>query len=143
MAHKLVIVVALYYLVQVINSKAYIVQAECRSYSNSCRTLSDYANKADSYFTSNSFFHFRKGKHHLNVTLFITNVFNLSFVGGDKNNVVLSNGCSIIWTKSSILNWTSLNVTFNETNDRANNSAISFSNSELVTFKKTSFIKLP
>ena len=43
-----------------------------------------------------------KGTHHLNVTLFITNVVNLSFVG-DESNIILSNECSIIWKESSIM----------------------------------------
>ena len=43
--------------------------------------FNDYANDADTYFTSDSSFYFMKGTHHLNVILFITNVVNLSFVG--------------------------------------------------------------
>ena len=81
-----------------------------------------------------------KGTHHLNATLIINNVVNLSFVG-DESDIILCNGCSIIWTKSSKLFWTSLNLIFNVTNEIANNSAIHFENAEVVTFSNASFSK--
>ena len=66
------------------------------SFINASINYNDYANAADTYFTSDSSFHFMKGTHHLNVTLFITNVVNLSFVG-DESDIIMSDGCSIIW----------------------------------------------
>ena len=140
MAYKLVIVLTLHYLVQVIYSKEHLVQTNCRSHSNSCRTLNDYANDADTYFTSDSSFNFMKGTHHLNVTLFITNVAKLSFVG-DKSDIILSNGCSIIWTNSSQLFWTSLNLIFKKAYENTNYSAIHFGNSENIMFSNASFFK--
>ena len=139
MAYKLVL--TLHCLVQVIYSKEHLVQTNCRSHSNSCRTFNDYANDADTYFTSDSSCHFMKGTHHLNVSLFITNVTNLSFVG-DESDIVLSNGCSIIWKDSYKISWISLNLIFNETNQVVHNSAIHFENSELVTFSNASILKL-
>ena len=140
MAYKLVLVLTLQYLVQVLYSKEHLVQTNCRCHINSCRTFNDYANDADTYFTSDSSFNFMKGTHYLNVTLFITNVVNLSFVGGESD-IVLSNGCSIIWTNSSKLFWTSLNLTFNETNEILNNSAIYFENSKNITLLAATFSK--
>ena len=49
-----------------------------------------------------------EGAHHLNVTLFISSVANLSFLG-DERDIILSDGCSIIWTISKI-SWISLNL---------------------------------
>ena len=72
-----------YLLIQVFSSIEHLVQTNCSSYSNSCRTFNDYANDADTYFTSDSSFHFMKGTHYLNVTLSIKNVVNLSFVGDE------------------------------------------------------------
>ena len=140
MACKLVLVLTLPCLVLVISSKEHLVQTNCKSYSNSCRTFNDYANDADTYFTSDSSFYFMKGTHRLNVTLNITNVVNMSFIG-DESDITLCNGCSIIWTNSSELFLTSLNVIFNETNKIANNSAISFENTELFTLSNVSFFK--
>ena len=140
MAYKLVVVLTLFCLVQALYSKEHLVQTKCNPYSNSCRTFNDYANDADTYFTLDSSFYFMKGTHHLNVTLFIKNVVNTSFIG-HESDIILSNGCSIIWTNSSELFLTSLNVIFNETNKTANNSAISFENSKLVTFSNVSFYK--
>ena len=140
MAYKLVLVLTLHCLVQVLYSKEHLVQTNCRSHSNSCRTFNDYANDADTYFTSDSSFNFMKGTHHLNATLFISNVVNLSFVG-DVSDIILSNGCSIIWTNSCKLFWTSLNLIFNETNEISNNSAIYLEKFEAVTFSNVSFFK--
>ena len=140
MAYKLVLVLTLHCLVQVLYSKEHLVQTNCRSHSNSCRTFNDCANDADTFFTSDSSLNFMKGTHHLNVTLPISNVVNLSFVG-DESDIILSNGCSIIWTNSSKLFWTSLNLIFHETNDVADNSAIYIENSENVTFLNASFFK--
>ena len=141
MAYKLVLVLTLHCLVQVLYSKEHLVQTNCRSHSNSCRTFNDYANDADTYFTSDSSFNFMKGTHHLNVTLFITNVTNLGFVG-DKSDIILSNGCSIIWTNSSKLFWTSLNLLFKKAYENTNYSAIHFGNSENVIFSDASFFKI-
>ena len=140
MAYQLVIVLTVQYLVQVLYSKEHLVQANCRSHSNSCKTFNDYGNDADTYFTSDSSFYFMKGTHNLNVTLFVTNVVKVSFVG-DESDIVLSNGCTITWTNSSKLFWTSLSLTFDETNEITNNSAIHFENSKSVTFSKVSFLK--
>ena len=140
MAYKLVIVLTLHCLVHILYSKEHLVQNYCRSHSSSCRTFNDYANDADTYFSSDSSFNFMKGTHHLNVTVSITNVVNLSWVG-DESDVILSNGCSIIWTNSSKLFWTSLNLIFNKTNEKVN-SAVFFENSENVTFLNTSFLKI-
>ena len=74
------------------------------------------------------------------MTLFIINVVNLSFVG-DESDIILSNGCSIIWANSSKLFWTSINLLFNETNEMVNNSAIQIKKSENVTFLNASFLK--
>ena len=140
MVYVIVIVLTLYFLLQVDPSKVNVVQTNCRSYSNSCRTFNDYGNDADTYFTSDSYFSFIKGIHHLNVTVFIRNVVNLSFAG-DESDIILCNGCSIIWTNSSKLFWTSLNLIFNHTNETANNSAIRFEKSEDVTLLNASFSK--
>ena len=140
MACKLVIVLTLPCLVLVISSKEHLVQTICIPYSNGCMIFNDYANDADTYFTSDSFFYFMKGTHHLNVTLTIANVVNLTFIG-DESDIILSNGCSIIWTNSSKLFLTSLNVFFNETNKTANNSAISIESTEVFTFSNVSFFK--
>ena len=137
MAYKLLIVLSLYCLAQVLYSTGHLVQSNFRSYSNSCRTFNDYANDADTYFTSDSSFHFMKGTHHLNVTLSITNVVNLSFVG-DESDIILSDGCSIIFNKSSNIFWSSLNIIFNETNKLMNSSVLCFENSEVVTFSNIS-----
>ena len=138
MTFKLVTVLALFLLVvQVSPSSEHLVHTNCRS-SYSCRTFNDYANDADTYFISDSSFHFMKGTHHLNVTLFITNVVNLSFVG-DKSDIILSNGCSIIWKLSSKISWISLNLFFNLTH---NNSAVQIENSKFVSFSNSSFKKL-
>ena len=141
MAFKLIAVLALFLLVQVNSSKVHLVQTNCKSYSNSCRTFNDYANDADTYFTSDSSFYFMKGTHHLNVTLFITNVVNLSFVG-DENDIILSDGCSIVWKGSSNIFWTSLNLIFNKANQIMNNSALYFENSKVVTLSNASFSRL-
>ena len=139
MTFKLVIVLALFLLVvQVSPSSENLVQTNCRSHSNSCRTFNDYANDADTYFISDSSFHFMKGTHHLNVTLFIRNGVNLSFVG-NESNITLSNGCGIIWKLSSKISWISLNLIFNLTN---NYSALQIENSKFVSFSNSSFIKL-
>ena len=140
MAFKLVAVLALFFLVQVNFSKEHLVQTNCRYYSNSCRTFNDYANDADTYFTSDSYFYFMKGKHHLNVTLFITNVVNLSFVG-HESDIILSNGCSIIWTNSFNISWTTLSLMFNEANQN-NKSALCFENSPVVHLLNASSSKL-
>ena len=66
------------------------------SFINASINYNDYANDADTYFTSDCSFHFMKATHHLNVTLIITNVVNLSFVG-DECDIIMSDGCSIIW----------------------------------------------
>ena len=142
MAFKFFIVMlGLFFLVQVKSSKGHLVKTNCRSFSNSCKTFNDYANDADTYFISDSSFHFVKGTHHLNVTLFIANVFNLSFLG-DGSDIILFDRCSIIWMKSFKLFFTSLNLIFNETKKIANNSAIQFENSKVVTFSNASFIEL-
>ena len=139
MAYKLAIVLTLYCLVLVQSSKEHLVKTNC-SFRNSCKTFNDYANDADTYFTSDSSFHFMKGTHHLNVTLFITNVVNLSFVG-DESYIILSDGCSIICNKSSNIFWSPLNVIFNETNEPMNSSALCLENSEVVTFSNISISK--
>ena len=140
MAYKLVSVLALFLVIQV-NSLKRLVQTKCLSYSNSCRTFNDYANDADTYFTSDSSFHFMKGTHHLNVTLFIRNVVNLSFVG-DESDVVLSNRCSIIWTRSFRISLSSLSISFNETDKATRHSALHFEGSRVVTLSNVSFSKL-
>ena len=138
MAYKFFIALKLLYcLVQVLYSIGHLVQSNCRSYSNSCQIFNDYANDADTYFTSGSSFHFMKGTHHLNVTLFIANVVNLSFVG-DESDIILSDGCSIICNKSSNVLWTSLNIVFNETNELMNSSALCVESSEVVTLSNIS-----
>ena len=136
MPNKLAIVLILYCLVRVLSSKEYLVLTNCR-YSNNCRAFSDYANDADTYFTSDSSFHFMKGTHHLNVTLFITNVVNLSFVG-HESDIILCDGCSIICNKSSNVFWSSLNIIFNESNKLKNSSALCFENAEVVAFSNVS-----
>ena len=130
MAFKSITVLALYILFAVDYSTEYIVEANCRSNSNSCKTLNDYANDDDAIFTSDSSFYFMKGTHHLNVTLFITNVVKLSF-GGDESDIILSNGCSIVWTRSTKISMTSLNIIFNETNKTMGNVAMHFKNSKV------------
>ena len=50
-----------------------------------------------------------KETHHLNVTLFVANVDNLSFAG-DESDVILSD--SIIYKKSTNIFWSSLNIVF-------------------------------
>ena len=140
MTFKLVTRLALFLLAHVFPSSEHLVQTKCRSYSNNCRTFNDYANDADTYFTSDSSFYFMNGTHHLNVTLSITNVVNLSFVG-DGSDIILFNGCSIIWTASSEISWTSLNLFFNNTNEVMNNSALVINNSKVVSFSNTLFIK--
>ena len=130
MALKTIIVLALILLLPVNSSIEHIVQSNCRSHSNSCRTFNDYTNDADTYFTSDSSFHFMKGTHHLNVTLFIGNVTNLTFVG-DESEIFLSSGCSIIWTRSSKVFLTFLSILFNETNKTMDNAALHFTNSEV------------
>ena len=141
MAFKLVTLIVLFLLAQVNSSWKHLVQTNCRSYSNSCRTFNDYANDADTYFTSDSSFHFMKGTHHLNVTLFITNVVNLSFVG-DESDIILSNGCSIIWTRSSEISLSYLRITFSDTDNETKKSALHFKNSSVVTLSNISFFKL-
>ena len=135
--YKLVIVLTQHCLVLVLSSKNYLVQTNCRSTSSSCRTFTDYANDADTYFTSDSSFHFMKGTHHLNVTLFIGNVANLSFVG-DESDIILSDGCSIIWNKSFNIFWSSINKVFYETSQFMNSSALCFENAEVVAFSNVS-----
>ena len=137
MTYKRFIVLTLHFLVQVLSSKKYLVQTNCRSTSSSCRTFTDYANDADTFFTSDSSFHFMKGAYHLNVTLLITNVVNLSF-DGDESDIILCDGCSIICNKSSNIFWSSLNIIFNETNKLMNSSALCFENAEVVTFSNIS-----
>ena len=142
MAFKLVaVVVVVLFLVQIFPSSEHLVQVNCRSSSNSCRTFNDYANSVDTYFISDTSFHFVKGTHHLNRTIIVTDVVNLRF-HGDDSNIILSNGCSIIWNASSNISWISLNLIFNETNVRTNNSAVLFENSQVVTFSNTSFLRL-
>ena len=139
MAFTLVIVLTLFLQVQVISSLEHLLQTNCRSYGNSCRTFNDYAKDADTYFTSNSSFYFMKGTHHLNVTLLIaTKVVNLSFIG-NQSDIILCNGCSIIWKGSSKISWTSLNLNFCEANKKMNNSALLFEHSNAVTFSNASF----
>ena len=140
MALKLITVLALFLLVQVNSSKEYLAQTNCRSYSNGCRTFNDYANNADTYFTSDSSFYFMKGTHRLNATLFISNVVNLSFVG-NESDIILSDGCSIIWNRTSKISWTSFNLMFNETNQISNKSALCIENSQIVTLSNASFSK--
>ena len=141
MAIKLVTVIALFLLVQVNSSWKHLLQTNCRSYSNSCRTFNEYANDADTYFTSDSSFYFMKGTHHLNVTISITNVVNLNFIG-DGSDIILCNGCSIIWTRSSEISLSSLKITFSNTDKATKNSAIHFENSSGVTLSNISFFKL-
>ena len=141
MAYKQVLVLTLHLLVvQVLYSKEHLVQTNCRSHSSSCRTFNDYANDADTFLTSDSSFNFMKGTHYLNVTLFITNVVNLRFIR-DESDIILSNGCSIIWKNSSKLFWTSLNLIFNETNEITNNSAIHIEKAENITLLAATFSK--
>ena len=130
MAVKSIIVLALYILFAVDYSTEYIVEANCRPYSNSCKTFNDYANDVEAYFTSDSSFYFLKGTHHLNVTLLITNVVNLSF-GRDESYIVLCNGCSIVWIRSTKMSMTSLNILLFETNKTMGNAAFHFKNSEV------------
>ena len=125
-----ILVLTLYFIIQVNSSLKHLVQTNCRAYSNSCRTFNDYANDADTCFTSDSSFHFMKGTHHLNVTLFITNVVNLSFVG-NESDIILCNGWSVVWTRSTKISMTSLNILFNETNKTMGNAALHFNNSEV------------
>ena len=139
MAYKLVLVLTRHCLVKVIYSKEHLVQTNCTSHSNSCRTFNDYANDADTYFTSDSSFYFMKGTHHLNVAHIIRNVVSLSFVG-NKSYIILSNGCSIIGTNSSLF-WTSLSIIFRKAYENTNYAAVHFKNSESVFFSNASFIK--
>ena len=141
MAFKLVAVVEVLLLVQIFPSSEHLVQVNCRSSSNSCRTFNDYANGSDTYFISDSSFHFVKGTHHLNRTIIVTDVVNLSFVG-DESDIFLSNGCSIIWNASTNIYWISLNLIFNETNKIRNNSAVLLQNCQAVTFSNSSFFRL-
>ena len=128
--------------VHVFSLTEYVVQTNCRSYSNSCKTFNDYANDADTYFTSDTSFYFMSGTHHLRVTLSISNVVNLSFVG-DDSNIILCEGYSILWTRSSNISWIFLNLMYNEANKRtADGSAIYFENSKIVTFCNATFSKL-
>ena len=82
-----------------------------------------------------------EGAHHLNVTLSITNVVNLSFVG-DQSNIIMCNGCSIIWTRSSKIFLSSLHRTFSKTDKAKRNSALYFDNSCVVILSNVSFFKL-
>ena len=139
MDFTLIIVLALVLQVQVISSLEHLLQTNCRSYGNNCRTFNDYAKDADTYFTSDSSFYFMKGAHHLNVTLLITTkVVNLSFIG-NQSDIILCNGCSIIWKGSSKISWKSLNLNFCEANKEMNNSALLFEHSNAVTFSNASF----
>ena len=110
-------------LLQVYASIQHLVQNNSRFYS--CKTFNDHANDADPYFTSDSSFYFVKGTHHWNVSLIITNVDNLSFVG-DESDVILSNGYSMMWHSSSNISFMSLTLLFNDTDVTATNSATSF-----------------
>ena len=141
MAFKLVIVLALPLVLLVNSSLEHMVQTSCRSDSNSCRTFNDYVSNADTYFTSASSFYFVKGTHYLNVTLLIKNVVNLSFVG-DDSDIVLSEGCSIIWNGSSNISWMSIILTLNGANETMRNSALLFENSEAVIISNATFSKI-
>ena len=138
MAFKLVIALTLFLQVQVFSSLGHLIKVKCRFLNNSCRTFNDYANDADFFFTSDSYFYFVKGTHHLNMTLLISNVVYLSFVG-DESNVILADGCSIVWIRCSKIPWSSLNLVFNEANQTMNNSALRFENSQVVIFSNISF----
>ena len=138
MAFKLVIALTLFLQVQVFSSLGHLIKVKCRFLNNSCRTFNDYANDVDFFFTSDSYFYFVKGTHHLNMTLLISNVVYLSFVG-DESNIILADGCSIVWIRCSKIPWSSLNLMFNKANQTMNNSALRFENSQVVIFSNISF----
>ena len=61
---------------------------ECSSADNSpCRSLQYYANNSN--FTSNSIFHFLRGKHHLETVITIRNVVNLTLIGASSGVKIL------------------------------------------------------
>ena len=123
------------------SSTEHLVQSNCIPYSNSCRTFNDYASDADAYFTSDSSFHFMKGTHHLNATLFITKVVNLSLFG-DESDIILSDGCSMMWTHSVKISLISLNIFYSEANKASKNSALHFEDCKAVTLLNSLFSKL-
>ena len=123
------------------SSTEHLVQTHCIHYSTSCRTFSDYASDAYTYFTSDSSFHFMEGTHHLNVTLFITNVVNLSLIR-DESYIILSDGCSMMWTHSIKISLISLNILYSVADKATYNSALHFEDSRAVTLLNSFFSKL-
>ena len=96
---------------------------ECSSADNSpCHSLQYYTN--NSYFTSNSIFHFLQGQHHLETVITIRNVVNLTLVGASSGVEILCHSPQSGLTVEEFHFLSVENLTFSECSHKPNVSAV-------------------
>ena len=62
-----------------------------------CLTWTEYVSHTDQYFHSNTTFWFTPGTHHMNMTLHVSNVSNISLVGLQKRpNIIANISCTCV-----------------------------------------------
>ena len=62
-----------------------------------CHTWTEYVSHTDQYFHSNTTFWFIPGTHHMNMTLHVSNVSNISLVGLQKRpNIITNISCTCV-----------------------------------------------
>ena len=109
---------------------------------NTCHTLSDYVNDANQFFTSDTAFVFLEGTHHLNNTLTLCNLYNITFQGSGKSKIVLSAGSNILCTNSSKVFFKSLKMLHSgQVNTGSDKSALHFNDSYSVILVDISFFR--
>ncbi len=102
-----------------------------------------YANKSDKYFLSNSTFIFNPGKHSLNVYLKLSNVSNITFIGTNSSEIVMTGGGFLSCV--NVTNMFVISIKLISRGRRTNDSLINIYNSNItfsnVIFKRKPFLK--
>ena len=142
MATKIAILIFLSLLFLKGKSKDNFVHATTSTSNNTCLTLSDYVNDANQFFTSDTAFVFLEGTHHLNNTLTLCNLYNITFQGFGVSKIILSAGSNILCTNSSKIFFKSLKMLHSgQVNTGSDKSALNFNDSYSVILLNISFFR--
>ena len=142
MATKIAILIFLSLLFLKGKSKDNFVHPTTCTSNNACLTLSDYVNDVNQFFTSDTAFVFLEGTHHLNNTLTLCNLYNITFQGSGESKIILSAGSNILCTNSSQIFFKSLKMLHSgQINTRSDKSALYFNDSYSVILLDISFFR--
>lgn len=115
----------------------YIQPESCPS--EPCQPLSNYVSSKERYFTSGSSFLLSEGEHHLNSSLMLESVSNITLTGvGERTRLILYPGASISWISSSDVALSWMKIVYQ---GGTSNSALLFEDSQSVQLLNVVFIR--